>query len=135
LANSGATKAAYSGSLFKKGLCRVFAYQGRRYTTTTIAYSTVTNFQEAWLYEVVPLADYHGDEAANPTEPLRKHAYPGLIVRVENTEEELVTSRRLFLHGDEPEDERQSNLKAFLQPGNAESKKNGDALPGQLTLL
>ncbi len=30
-----AAKAAYSVSLFEKGLCRVFAYEGRRYTTTT----------------------------------------------------------------------------------------------------
>lgn len=131
-----AAKAAYSVSLFEKGLCRVFTYQGRRYTTTTIAYSTVTNLQEAWLFEVVPLADYHGDEPASRIEPLRKHAYPGLIVKVENTEEEVVvTNRRLFLRAEEPEDERQSNLKAFLQSGNAGSKKNGEALPGQLTLL
>lgn len=44
-----AAKAAYSVSLFDKGLCRVFAYEGRRYTTTTVAYSTVTHDQEAWL--------------------------------------------------------------------------------------
>lgn len=131
-----AAKAAYSVSLFDKGLCRVFAYEGRRYTTTTVAYSTVTHDQEAWLYEIVSLADYYGDVPANRTEPLRKHAYPGLIVKVENTEEEVVvTDRRLFLRAQEPEDERQANLKAFLQSGNTGSKKKGTPLPGQLTLL
>ncbi len=131
-----AAKAAYSVSLFEKGLCRVFAYEGRRYTTTTIAYSTETHFQEAWLYEVVSLADYHGDVLASRTEPLRKHAYPGLIVKVENSEEEVVvTSQRLFLRAEEPEDERQANLQAFLQSGIAGSKKKDVALPGQLTLL
>ncbi len=131
-----AAKAAYSVSLFEKGLCRVFAYEGRRYTTTTIAYSTETYYQEAWLYEVVSLADYHGDVMASRTEPLRKHAYPGLIVKVENSEEEVVvTGRQLFLRAEEPEDERQANLKAFLQSGNAGSKNKDKALPGQLTLL
>jgi hypothetical protein len=131
-----AAKAAYSVGLFDKGLSRVFAYQGRRYTTTTVAYSTVNHDQEAWLYEIVSLADYHGDVPVSRTEPLRKHAYPGLIVKVENTEEEVVvTDRRLFLRSQEPEDERQANLKVFLQSGNAGSKKNGAALPGQLTLL
>ncbi len=131
-----AAKSAYSVSLLEKGRCRVFTYDGRFYTTTTIAYSMETHFQGAWLYEVVSLADYRGDVPASRTEPLRKHAYPGLIVKVENTEEEVVvTGRRLFLRAEEPEDERQAYLQAFLQSGNAGSKKKDAALPGQLTLL
>ncbi len=100
-------RGAYSVPSFEKGQCRVFEYEGRRYTTTTMAYAVEALTQEAWCYEVVSIEEYADDIPADRLEPLRRHAYPGLIVKIEGTEAEVViTSHRLYLKAEEPNEER-----------------------------
>lgn len=128
---------AYSVPLFEKGLCKVFDHKGKRYTTASMAFAIEENTQEARCYEVVPLNEYAGEIPADRIEPLRRHSYPGLIVKIEGTEEEVViTSNLLFLKANEPEEERQATLLAYFQ-SNKKGKKSGAGAPatGQLSLL
>jgi hypothetical protein len=133
-------RSAYSVPLIDKGQCRVFEYDGRCYTTTTMAYAIDAHTQEAWCYEVVPLKKYTGDVPADRLEPLRRHTYPGLIVKIEGTEEEVViTGLRLYLKAEEPEEERQAKLLMVSSPGkkNERNKTAAQTIPvdGQLPLL
>ncbi len=132
-----AARQAYSVPLFEKGLCKVFGYEGKRYTTASMAFAVEENTQEARCYEVVPLSEYEGKPAADRIEPLRRHSYPGLIVKIEGTEEEVViTNYLLFLKADEPEEERQIKLLTCFQ-SSKNGKKSGTGVPvsGQLSLL
>ncbi len=132
-----AAREAYSVPLFEKGLCKVFGYEGKHYTTASVAFAVEENTQEARCYEVVSLSEYAGEIPADRIDPLRRHLYPGLIVMIEGTEEEvLITSHLLFLKADEPEEERQATLLAYFQ-SNKNGKKSGAGAPatGQLSLL
>ncbi len=69
------------------------------------------------MLEVVPLNEYAGEIPADRIEPLRRHSYPGLIVKIEGTEEEVViTSYLLFLKADEPEEDGKQHCSPISNP-------------------
>lgn len=134
-----AAKGAYSVSLFDKGSCKVFDYEGRHYTTWACAYSVDTNAREAWCYEVVSPADYTGEVPIHRWDPTRRGGYPGILFIVDGTDEEVVvTNRQIFLKTDEPEEDCEAFRRQYALDNPRRNGKGGKAyLPvtGQLSLL